>query len=255
MTEFLTESDTAAAGGSSAVEHLDRNENRVEDAPASLSSSASSKELTKDMETSTAVSEESAADKHRSAPSTGPIVSSSKKTRPPYKFDPNKITLRFLFANKDGLTVTLECNPSDTIGEVKGSLMSVWPEGLPHCAGGDQLRLVCMGKGYLMPDTRTLQECEIPVFKTHPTPINVSVRQEVKKEEETTTKVLKKKESNASGQSNARGGGGGGAGGTTRPGQQQQQPTETTSGPISSSSAVPTQTTVVGSQGCGCILL
>jgi hypothetical protein len=44
------------------------------------------------------------------------------------------------------------------------------------CSGGDHLRLVCMGKGYLMPDTRTLEDCQIPVFKTHPTPINVSVR-------------------------------------------------------------------------------
>ena len=27
-----------------------------------------------------------------------------------------------------------------------------------------------------MPDTRTLEDCQIPVFKTHPTPINVSVK-------------------------------------------------------------------------------
>ena len=33
-----------------------------------------------------------------------------------------------------------------------------------------------MGKGFLMPDTRTLEDCQIPLFKTHPTPINVSVR-------------------------------------------------------------------------------
>ena len=59
----------------------------------------------------------------------GPIVSSTKKSRPPYKYDKNKITLRFLFANRDGLTVTVECDPSDTVGEVKGALLSVWPEG------------------------------------------------------------------------------------------------------------------------------
>lgn len=58
-----------------------------------------------------------------------PIVSASKKSRPPYKYDPNKITLRFLFANRDGLTVTVECNPADTVGEVKGALLSVWPQG------------------------------------------------------------------------------------------------------------------------------
>ena len=27
-----------------------------------------------------------------------------------------------------------------------------------------------------MPDTRTLEDCQVPVFKTHPTPVNVSVR-------------------------------------------------------------------------------
>ena len=27
-----------------------------------------------------------------------------------------------------------------------------------------------------MPDTRTLQDCEVPVFKSHPTPVNVAVR-------------------------------------------------------------------------------
>ena len=61
--------------------------------------------------------------------SNGPVVSASKRTRPPYKYDPEKVTLRFLFANRDGLTVTVECKPSDTVGEVKGQLLSVWPEG------------------------------------------------------------------------------------------------------------------------------
>lgn len=50
-------------------------------------------------------------------------------SRLPYKYDPDKITLRFLFANRDGLTVTVTCNPSDTIGEVKGALISIWPKG------------------------------------------------------------------------------------------------------------------------------
>jgi hypothetical protein len=58
-----------------------------------------------------------------------PVVSNSKRSRPSYKYDPNKITLRFLFANRDGLTVTIECDPSDTVGEVKGALLSVWPSG------------------------------------------------------------------------------------------------------------------------------
>ena len=57
------------------------------------------------------------------------VLSSSRKSRPPYKYDPNKITIRFLFANRDGLVVTVECKPSDTVGEVKGALISVWPDG------------------------------------------------------------------------------------------------------------------------------
>jgi hypothetical protein len=61
------------------------------------------------------------------------IVSSSKRSRPLYKFDPDKITLRFLFANRDGLTVTLECEPHDTVAEVKAALLSVWPEGKSYC--------------------------------------------------------------------------------------------------------------------------
>lgn len=30
-----------------------------------------------------------------------------------------------------------------------------------------------------MPDTRTLEECQVPTFKTHATPINVSVRPDI----------------------------------------------------------------------------
>lgn len=106
-----------------------------------------------------------------------------KKSRPPYRFDPNKITVRFLFANRDGLSVTVVCKPNDTVGEVKGALISVWPEDLPDCTGGDSLRLVCMGKGLLMPDSRTLEDCQVPVFKTHPTPVNVSIKPDLKQME------------------------------------------------------------------------
>ena len=66
------------------------------------------------------------------------VVSSSRKSRPPYQYDPNRMTLRFLFANRDGLVVTVECKPSDTVGEVKGALLSVWPDGT--------LSLICVGK-------------------------------------------------------------------------------------------------------------
>ena len=58
-----------------------------------------------------------------------PILTTSGKKRPPYTYDPNKVTLRFIFANRDGLAVTIECKPADTVGDVKGALLSVWPKG------------------------------------------------------------------------------------------------------------------------------
>lgn len=29
-----------------------------------------------------------------------------------------------------------------------------------------------------MPDSRSLKDCQVPVFKTHPTPVNVSIKPE-----------------------------------------------------------------------------
>ncbi|KAL7507826.1 hypothetical protein ACHAXN_008962 [Cyclotella atomus] len=108
-----------------------------------------------------------------------PASSPSKEMRSKaFVYDPNKITLRFLFAGRDGIHVVIDFDPNDTVGEVKGALMSVWPEDMPECTGGDRIRLICMGKGILMPDSKTLKAAEVPVFKTHPTPINVSVRPE-----------------------------------------------------------------------------
>jgi hypothetical protein len=46
-----------------------------------------------------------------------------------YVYDPNKMTLKFIFANRDGVNVVLECKPSDTVGEVKAALLSLWPQG------------------------------------------------------------------------------------------------------------------------------
>jgi hypothetical protein len=73
---------------------------------------------------------ESSVVEEKSRPSTPPpILTTSGKKRPPYTYDPNKVTLRFIFANRDGLAVTIECKPADTVGDVKGALLSVWPEG------------------------------------------------------------------------------------------------------------------------------
>jgi hypothetical protein len=58
-----------------------------------------------------------------------PITSKTGNQRPPHTHDASKVTLRFIFANKDGLAVTMECMPTQTIGEIKGLLLAVWPEG------------------------------------------------------------------------------------------------------------------------------
>lgn len=65
-------------------------------------------------------------------PPKGPQVvhTPSGKKRTPFKYHPGKVTLRFIFANRDGVSVTLDCEPADTVGEVKGALMSVWPKGM-----------------------------------------------------------------------------------------------------------------------------
>ncbi len=91
---------------------------------------------------------------------------------------------------------------------------------LPDCSGGENVRLICMGKGILMPDSRTLQDCQVPVFKTHPTPINVSVRPKLSVAE--TTKSVKEKTS--------------------------------ITGGTSSSGGVPGRTVEQTSQGCGCVI-
>lgn len=110
------------------------------------------------------------------APSSSPAKPSEPK---PFVYDPRKITIKFIFANRDGLHVIVEFNPTDTIGEVKGALLSMWPEEMPACSGGDKIRLICMGKGMLSPDSKTLAGADVPVFKTHPTPVNVAVKPEL----------------------------------------------------------------------------
>jgi len=88
----------------------------------------------------------------------------------------DSLKLKFIFANRDGLNVNVDCNLTDTVGEVKGILFSVWPKDLPDCCDSERIRLICMGKGVLMPDSRTLSDCQVPVFPSHATPINVSIK-------------------------------------------------------------------------------
>ena len=49
---------------------------------------------------------------------------------------------------------------------------------MAECSGGDKIRLICMGKGMLSPDTKTIKSFDVPIFKTHATPVNVAVRPE-----------------------------------------------------------------------------
>lgn len=37
----------------------------------------------------------------------------------------------------------------------------------------------------LMPDSRSLEDCQVPIFKTHPTPVNVSVKPDFSAEKQT----------------------------------------------------------------------
>jgi Ubiquitin-2 like Rad60 SUMO-like len=97
--------------------------------------------------------------------------------------------------------------------------------------GGDNVRLICMGKGFLMPDTRTLQDCQVPVFKTHPTPINVSIKPTVNSGAEDDKSSKKNKKDGSSD------GVGGGVGGSSN-----------------SPSVGANGSSAAGSQGC-CVIL
>ena len=55
-----------------------------------------------------------------------------------------------------------------------------------------------MGKGVLGPDIRTLSECGVPIFETHATPVNVSVRPAQFKLEDLSSSGLRKPDTNHS---------------------------------------------------------
>jgi len=105
-----------------------------------------------------------------------PPLLSPTKSSTDFLYEPGKVSIKFLFANRDGLNVRIQCDLTDTVATVKGSLLSLWPEELESCSEGGRIRLICMGKGILQPDGITLEQCDIPVFKTHATPVNVSLR-------------------------------------------------------------------------------
>ena len=92
--------------------------------------------------------------------------------------DENVFSLKFIFPNRDGLNVVINVLNSTPVVEVKEKLLSEWPTELPPVLTADRLRMICMGKGMLTPDTKTLKDFEIPKFDTHPTPVNVCIRPE-----------------------------------------------------------------------------
>ncbi|OQR95936.1 hypothetical protein THRCLA_22047 [Thraustotheca clavata] len=86
----------------------------------------------------------------------------------------SEIQIKFLFANHDGVKVLLNVFPDRKVGDVKGTLLSMWPEDVPRPESISNIRFICMGLGALQ-DGKTLRECKVPSFPTHPTPVNVSV--------------------------------------------------------------------------------
>jgi hypothetical protein len=86
------------------------------------------------------------------------------------------IQLKFLFANRDGLVVEVGCELQTPVVEVKAALLAQWPTAAGETPDVGRIRLICMGLGILA-DGKTLEQCRVPLFPTHPTPINVSVRE------------------------------------------------------------------------------
>lgn len=54
---------------------------------------------------------------------------SKKSVTPVFVYDPNKVPVKFIFANRDGINVLLEFVAENTVGEVKEALIQSWPSG------------------------------------------------------------------------------------------------------------------------------
>ncbi len=86
----------------------------------------------------------------------------------------NELNLKFLFANHDGIFVTITVNSNILVTDLKTKLIEQWPENLDPVVDISRFRLICMGCGILK-DKKTLEELNIPKFNTHPTPVNVAI--------------------------------------------------------------------------------
>lgn len=83
-------------------------------------------------------------------------------------------TLKFLFANHDGVSVDVSFPETATGAEVKQALITEhWPEGKVETVSNPAgIRLLTMGK--MMEDSKTLSDMKIPRYE-HATPVNVSL--------------------------------------------------------------------------------
>ena len=108
---------------------LSVNEDTMEEADESADDAQSKKDGT------------SAAIPEKKEPKKEGVLKSSSRKRSTFTYNPNKVTLRFIFANRDGVSVTLDCEPADTVREVKGALLSAWPKG--SCADLSYIACVC----------------------------------------------------------------------------------------------------------------
>lgn len=109
-----------------------------------------------------------------------------------------ELSLKFLFANQDGVSVVLRFPRRALVADVKAQLLRHWPPSVFSLLGNwgkmavemitiltwtevaavddsRAVRLICMGRGMLQ-DGQTLEAARVPSFPTHPTPVNVSVR-------------------------------------------------------------------------------
>ena len=58
------------------------------------------------------------------------MTSSDKETLSNTPTENDTVKIKFLFANRDGIHVEIECSPSDTIENITKTLQSKWPEGV-----------------------------------------------------------------------------------------------------------------------------
>lgn len=53
---------------------------------------------------------------------------SKKSSTDCFVYDPTKISVKFLFANRDGIHVLVKFNTDDTVRDMKGALIQAWPD-------------------------------------------------------------------------------------------------------------------------------